>query len=804
MSDVSVVRQKMIENGYTPLPNVGKACYLEGWPSVVVDAAALAQWKRRHSRWQDTGIRIENGLCVLDLDINHEVADDIADRLEKEEPDLARALLRFGKGYKRAWFFRVDEPFSRITTRRWLAPDADLDRDGAHAVEAFGGASSRQFGAIGAHTRKPDGSVEIAYEWADGLSPVEVPLADLPEIIKARLFLLVDLVEQLLAEAGFTPVQRSQKGEIAPAKTYDLTDDMTFDCNDGLTRSLAELQQAAGEPGLRCSAAWIEKGASNPERCLIGRTHNGTVTVWESASGITHMPAGSAEAEGAKVRQDRRELLQRLAEKVEQLKTQRATRPNAEDSAAQVAAKLLQSYAWCPTRQMQVVPFWSTSIEAGMTLTNFRTTMLPYAEIEIGPRLGEKKINPADLWVSSPMRVNIAGLQLRPDMPRPLFEIDGVKWVNTYDPEVFDDKLAAQGDAQGGIDFLAQLLPDPDERAWFTQWLAHKYRFPHVPGPAVVMVARQHGTGRGTLAELLKALFGSRYVGTIGFDHFAGRTYQSQYTEWQADNLIVVVNESSTADQGGSVYRSKHDTYERLKEIVDPRAQDRQIVAKGIRAFVARVCASYVICTNNPDALPLPPEDRRFWVGSNGEPREPEFWDRVNAWMAMPANVAAFARWLADLDLAGFDPYAVPPMTEGKQAMMSLASSDTDRAYELAVEQLPGDLILPEQVLGMMRTARDEWGFDFPDRWEAIARRLVQRKLVRVGTKDGPGWVIRVEAKKYPVYARDGRTAGRWRALAPDDEFRREVLRNGAPGAVNIAATIARLRTVIDNTEKKP
>ena len=557
--------------------------------------------------------------------------------------------------------------------------------------------------------------------------------------------------------------------------------------------------EAAGEPGLRCSASWLEPGAGHSlTRCIVGLNHNGTMTLWDAAYGVTHMPADSPEADGERARMERRELLARVAEKTEQLKSQRQTKPNAEDSAAQVANKLLKSYAWCPTRQLQVVPFWSTSTEDGMTLTNFRTTMLPYAEIELGPRGGEKKINPADLWVSAVDRLTVAGLQLRPDRERPVFEEAGKKWVNTYDPEIHDTE---GGDASGGLALLEQLLPDRAEREWFARWLAHKYRFPHIPGPAVVMVARQHGTGRGTLGELVKLLFGARYVSTIGFDHFAGRTYQSQYTEWQADSLVVIVNESSTAD-GGSAYRTKHDTYERLKEIVDPSMQERKIIAKGLKSFQAVVCASYLIFTNNPDALPMPADDRRFWVGTNGEKRDPAFVREVREWMASPANIAAFASWLADLDLTGFDAFADPPMTGGKLAMTEMSASDIDRAFEQAVLALPGELVVPEQVLAAMRDIKHENGYAFPDRWEEIARRLVTRQLVRVGVKDGPGWTIKVESRKHPVYARTTSRATHWRNRASEDAFRREVLRSGVPGTT-LAGIAAKVHLAVDNKPKK-
>lgn len=794
-TDTKALRLQLLANGYHPTPNVGKACYLSKWPTVTVTEAVLDEWDRRHSRFQDTGLRIEGGLAVIDLDINHEVIDDVARELETKEPRLAQALIRYGKGRKEAWFVRTSEPFGRLHTRRWLAPGDTLE-DGTHVVECFGGASPRQFGAFGAHTRDARGEVEIAYEWADGASPLTVPLDDLVEFSKADIIRIVDISERVMEAKGFTVVQRTQKGEDIAVRVYDLTPDMLFECNDDRTRTLAELEEAAGQEGLRCSASWLEPGGKHSiTRCIIGRTHNGTLTIWDSASGTSHMPADKAPVaeEGRQTAVNAlAERLARLAEQESERKARRRLELSPEDDGLAAAGKLLQGYALCPKQQLQVVPIWADSVGDGMTITNFRTMMLPWSWVEIGPRGGEKKINPADVWASSDRRTTVEGLRMRPDRPRPLYEEGNKKYVNIYSPVVLP---ATGGDHQVGVEFFEQLLPDHAERLWFTRWLAFKLRNPAIPGPAVVMVARSHGTGRGTLGELVRRMVGARYVKTLPFDIFAGKTYQSQYNSWGAEALVVVVNESSDA-AGGSVYAAKRDTYERLKDLIDPRPIERHFVRHGLPPFTAPSFTSYIVATNHPDALPLPADDRRFWVGTNGDPREEEFWARVNAWMDVPENVGAFARYLEEFDLADYSPFATPPMTAAKQAMTELATSSVDRALEDAIAALPGQLLLPDQIIDAMKADRNANGHDYPDKWEVIARRSLQSKLYRVGDKDGPSWVIKIDSRKHPIYARTRALATRWEH-ADADARRVEVLRNGTPGnATSIAAALAGLAIV--------
>lgn len=812
-NSVTELRLQLLANGYSPIPNYGKACFIKKWPTLEITPEAIEGWQGRKSearRFVDTGLRVENGLAVIDLDVDHEVIDAIADAFEATEPELLKSLVRYGKGRKMAWFLRTDEPFTRLHTRRWLAPGENVEEHGTHVVEIFGGASPRQFGAFGAHTRAPNGEVEIAYEWAGDSgpddrpewtpqSPASTPIALLPILSKAQFAALVDLAERVLEEHDFTYVAKTQKGESEATRVYDLTEDLVFETNTGEDEvPFTVLRARAGEEGLRVSASFIEPGRQHSRtRCLVGTAHSGEMTIWDSATGVTHMPADAAPAAAAQRQVDTSavaERLQRLAAAEEERKTLRRLKPTSEDSAAQVAGKLTQTHGYCRTQTLDVVPLYADSVSDGIALTKFRNSMVRYAEVEIGPRGGEKKINPVDIWLASDQLVMVDGLRMRPDRGRPTYQEEGKTYVNVY--------KAVEHPVTGGRtdvwhEFLEYLLPEPTERQYFERWLAFKFRNPSIPGPAVVMVARAHGTGRGTLSEIIRRLFGARYVKALDFNTFAGKTYQSQYNSWGAETLLVTVNESEDSN-GGNRYQGKRDTYERLKDLIEPRPIERHFVRHGLPPFSALSFTSYFIATNHVDALPLPKDDRRIWVGSNGEPnRDVGYWTRLNAWMEQPENIGALARWLGELDLGSYSPYAPPPMTKAKSAMTEMNASALDRALETALEALPGELLLPDQVLEAMRLARDEDQLDFPDRWEHIARRLIQAKLVRIADKDAPGWAVKIDGKKHPIYARSEREGRRW-AAAEGEERRVEILRNGEPGK-GVEAALAKLKLVVDN-----
>lgn len=795
---IEQLRLQLLDNGYTPIRNRDKRTFMKGWPHAVIDEGEIKRWTRRFSRDKGTGIRVDGELAVIDLDIDDEIINRIADAIMAEVPILGDPnvplLVRRGKGLKEGWYVRTAEVFSRIHSRAWVRPGEDLDAAGAHRVEIFGGASPRQFGSFGPHTVGADGSVEISYRWADR-SPADTRKSELPELTKAQFFQIADIVERELAAAGWTPVAKSTKGENDVQRVYDLTDEMQFDVDTGDRLSLQQLRELAaaydgrGET-LRCSAGWLEgPNAKRTDRCIVSLAQNGGVAIWESASSVTHCEASLKP-------RDFESEINRVAEKLKELDERRRNKVHSSDRAVTAATKMLATHAFCPNLKSGVVPIYATSVDDCIALQAFRTLMLPNCDEEIGPKGGRKLINPVDIWASSERRVTVRGLRMRPDKPRPIYEEDGAKWVNTYSPPVHD---ATGGYADIGLEFMEQLAPDPAERRWLLQWLAFKYRFPWVRGPAVVMVAHERfGTGRGLFGQLVRRLFGSRYVTEVPYSTVAGKTYQSQYTDWLSDNLIVLVNESSETEAGNSSYATKRNAYEHLKDMIEPGATSKLITRKGLQSTLESVFASFIIATNHMDALPIPATDRRMGVISNGYPREPEYWERLVAWMAIDANIAAFADALLAVDLTGYSPTVAPPMFEGKIDMAEASRSDLDRGLDLAI-QAAGEVMTLDQVVFLMRKARDEYSLDYPNQWESLAKKAAVRQLHRVGVRDSTNWQIKIGSKKLAVYAQTKSLAKKWELA---DGLREAVLKGPSPsddGTRGASSNIVSLSRSLEN-----
>ena len=85
---------------------------------------------------------------------------------------------------------------------------------------------------------------------------------------------------------------------------------------------------------------------------------------------------------------------------------------------------------------------------------------------------------------------------------------------------------------------------------------------------AVIMVAEEFGSGRGTLFDILELLFGQTYVVPCAFAELTGKSAMARFNARMADALIAVVNEA--VDEDGHQQAQRRLAYEALKNAIDP------------------------------------------------------------------------------------------------------------------------------------------------------------------------------------------------------------------------------------------
>ena len=400
-----------------------------------------------------------------------------------------------------------------------------------------------------------------------------------------------------------------------------------------------------------------------------------------------------------------------------------------------------------------------TRAATATAITAFRTKLLPY---RIADGTGAK-VSPLDLWLSLPDRVEVAGFRTAPDKPWPTFVEGDATYVNLYlRPELPED-----GDACLGHEFLDALLPDERERTWFKQRLAHKLHHPEIPGPSIVMVAQDaFGVGRGTLFKILEGLFGREYIARPEFNDVASHEGQAAYNEWMATAILALVNETSNDEDHRYAIRQK--AYERVKELIDTSRQVRRIKGKYEKIYETECGPGFIFASNHNVPLAVVDKDRRLTLLTNGATQPTEFYAALNTWRAVPGNLGAFRRDLEAVDLAGFNAYAPLPTTL-HDVVTEDSRSVVDEAVDLALETLPGEIVLPIQVVETIEILRVRQGLYLRGDWQALAVRETKKRSRRIGIKDGANWrpCLPQRGQRAAAYARSEEARGRWTAAVP-------------------------------------
>lgn len=772
-TDITALRLQLFANGYTPLANETKRCFLEEWSTLSVTEELISKRWSRMQRFKATGMRLMDGsIGAVDFDVQDkaamdEIAELVLDRFPTWGDPGSPFLRRIGRAPKELWLFKPRTPFGKLLSKAWVPAGTDMaDTDAVAAakcqLELFGGLSG-QIGVFGPHSYERDGvTPKHVYRWPDD-SPLDVPADRVPVLEDGAGNELCGLFDEYFRLRGWQQCMRYVQGVADGAAVYTLRDDMVFRTPTGDTLTLAELEELAQHNGDRFMISpvpWLRDGSESNSGVQVGSTSDRQLVLYDHMSNTSYMrELGEQPSPGDRVSKLAEKMVERkmlpVAKKDEHLAIK------ASDEGRDVVGKLLQLYAFCPSASQPVVPIHAMAALPAMSLKAFREAMAQHTfEVTVGEKT--KNVNPVDWWLPSQQRHTVAGIQMRPDRERPVYRDGASEFANSYRPVEHEP---GDGSADVGLLFMEQLAPDPAERTWLLQWLSYKLQHPWVRGPAVVMVAHDRfGTGRGLFGQLVRHLFGARYVQEVPYSTVAGKTYQSQYTDWLANNLIVIVSESSENEPGATSYTTKHNAYEHLKTLVEPGATEMTITRKRDQSTRENVFASFIIATNHMDALPIPAGDRRFAVITNGEQRELAFWGALTAWMGDSANIAAFAQALLDVDLTGYSPYAPPPMFAGKQAMVDMSKSDLDRGLELAMAAT-GDVVTLAQIIAAMRAARTEFGLEYPhdqDRWVPVAKRLAARLMHRIGDPYKVNYHIKEGSVKVGTYAKTRSIAQFW------------------------------------------
>jgi hypothetical protein len=167
--------------------------------------------------------------------------------------------------------------------------------------------------------------------------------------------------------------------------------------------------------------------------------------------------------------------------------------------------------------------------------------------------------------------------------------------VNTYIPR----GEFKEGDPAPFVEHLAKILPNGDDAAILTSYLAACVQYPGVKFTwAVVLVSAAEGTGKGLIGRIMATALGREYV-----KQPPASKLQGNFNAWVQNALFVAVNDMPAAAP------------EALLEALKPMITDGEgamVEGKGTNQISADVYANWLFTSNHKDGVRKTANDRRY------------------------------------------------------------------------------------------------------------------------------------------------------------------------------------------------
>ncbi|WP_196232969.1 bifunctional DNA primase/polymerase [Sphingomonas segetis] len=257
----------------------------------------------------------------------------------------------------------------------------------------------------------------------------------------------------------------------------------------------------------------------------------------------------------------------------------------------------------------------------------------------------------------------------RPDDPQGFLQQHGLDWLNTFRPS---DIVPETGDWSRFEDFVSYLVPNAEERDHLLKMIAWTVRNPGQKLRHALLLRSEHqGVGKSMLTEIWSELLGRHNVRKTTTEEVS-----SQFQGFIKQTLLVVLEELNwgVGPMG----------YNRLKDLITADVVPVNEKYMPVRHWPN--LATFVILTNLKTPLIIEDADRRiFFIDSPAVPRDEGYYTSFAAWWQ--SNLGVIRAYLETVDLEGFKPYAHPPMTDAKRALIADGREDLVKDLALAIDE---------------------------------------------------------------------------------------------------------------------
>ena len=217
------------------------------------------------------------------------------------------------------------------------------------------------------------------------------------------------------------------------------------------------------------------------------------------------------------------------------------------------------------------------------------------------------------------------------------------------------------------------MIPNEADRKFLEQWIACGLQRPGIKMfSAPVLWSSMTGSGKNLLVETVGSLYGDNFLTASDSD------LADNFNDWAHHRQLVFLDEAlsaGTRQEASMMKRLITRTKARINEKYKPK-------------YEVRDCINYIVASNNPDAVRIENNDRRYWVVRVSEKKVSE--DLVKRILKLREGAGRNALFdhMLRVDLTGFNPHAEPPVTEDKKMMEEASKSDLETFVSQVMEDM--------------------------------------------------------------------------------------------------------------------
>jgi len=624
----------LISNGYRIIP-IKRGCKfpygIREWTQINADLNQLGQWAS--AGFEGVGVLTRDN-PGMDLDIMD--ADVCKTMIKKVHEKYPGGLVRIGKEPKTLIAYRTTKPFKKVRSCTYEDNFGDQ-----HAVEILG--DGQQYVAYAEHpdTLRP-------YTWYgddNGAGPgiFEVESASLPAICLEDARLVVSWFEEIALQKtqneGWVKIREGQGGNPADAEEENEDENVLADfanlrprlglSDEKIRRELASVPADDYDKWIKVGMALWHECEGSEEGFNYWHEWSQTSEKYESERSCRVRWRGFRPGNG------------RITTFATVLHWARKVRMG-EDPLGEFRDRFVYVADGDAVHDLDGLGHDKPLLlkEFKNMTANIRIQVMVRAPIANDPdRRIPKEFAVHELWLKDADRKTAYGFAYVPGKPRILWNeercyinefwmptfanpcktviVDGVKRL---DEKCCNELLAIF------FRHIEYIIPIEAEREWFYSWMAYNIQYPGQRCKVTpLLIATDHGTGRGWIAQLMVALLGGWNCSKTKMGTLNGESGAGQYQDYMNNNLLCSIEE---VKDGGKRYGVTDTIRDYLTE------KTLEINLKyGLKATKS-VYTNFFWMSNHADAIVLTEEDRRINVFRTEDgPKGSEYYERLYGWL---------------------------------------------------------------------------------------------------------------------------------------------------------------------------